>query len=212
LKNYWIDLLASYAASSWTLAGGFMRNQYVIVVMNGSSFVDCLKIDIQNRVALRFANVPARCFNTAVTVGEELYFGSRSEARVGKLSTIYSPAAGVKNDANGTAVTPVLETPFFYSQPGKKTWKQVYAAYDIRDAASDNPVITVSYTKTPQGSYTALGTTLAETADYFRARIPLRFPADGIAFKFAQSNASTDTRLYALQTDVHSREPSRLNN
>jgi hypothetical protein len=166
--------------------------------------------DIPGRTVTWHTNIKATSFANAVTVGEELVWGSRALPRVNKFSTVFSPAAGVKNDADGTAVTWSLESPFFQDRPGKKTWRTLYVAYDMRDAASDNPVLTVSSLKTPEGSYTALTPTLAESTDMTRARIPLRFPAEGLGIKIAQTNASSATRLYAIEAEVHARELSRL--
>lgn len=211
LKSYWLEIMAAYSSSTYTLAAGMIRDYYIISVMNGSSFVDCLMFDVPKRTGWRLSNIGALCFGSAVTGGEELYFGLKSVGRLGKLSSIFSPASGVKNDADGTAVGWTLETPFYIDRPGKKTWRSAYVSYDMQDAASDNPVLTVSYQKTPEGSYTALSPTLAESTDYTRARLPLRVPAHGIGLKIVQSNASSVSRLYDLEAEVHTRELSRLN-
>lgn len=166
--------------------------------------------DIPSRTVTWLTNIKATSFANAVTVGEELVWGSRALPRVNKFSSVFSPASGVKNDADGAAVTWSLESSFFQDRPGKKTWKSLYVAYDMRDAASDNPVLTVSSLKTPEGAYAALSPTLSESTDMTRARLPLRFPAEGLGVKIAQTNASSATRLYAIEAEVHARELSRL--
>ena len=209
-KSYWRDTLASYTAS-YRLSGGFYRGHYIVAIMNGSTFVDCLAFNIASKVWFRLANIKAMAFTRAFGAAEELYFGLRSAPRVGSLASTFSPSSSVKNDADGTAVAPVLETPFFLGKPGKKTWKGVYLGYDTRDAASDNPVQTISYITSPEAtSYTAISTTLAESTARTRNRLPLRFNAEGIGLKVAQTNASSDTRIYSIEADVHVREPSRL--
>ena len=61
----------------------------------------------------------------------------------------------MKNDATGTAVTPILETPYYDLAQSKSTIRKVYFNYDLRDAASDNPVLTASYILSPElTSYT----------------------------------------------------------
>ena len=95
--------------------------------------------------------------------------------------------------------------------------RRAYLNYDIRDAASDNPTLTLSYITSPENtSYTAItdlagsGDTLDETSTITRARRFVNKSAIGAAFKVAQSNASSDTRLYALEVERHAREATRV--
>lgn len=210
LKRYWTDLMASYS-SSWTLAGGLIGPYYVLAVLNGSTFQDCLLIHTERLTAVRISNTKAVCFASAVTIGEKLYAGLRSTPRLIELSSIFSPTAAVKNDADGTAVAPILETAYFQGDAGgSRRWRGIFVSYDMRDAATDNPTQTVSVVKNPEDAYTALSPPLAETTDYKDpARLPLNFRSSGIAAKLAQTNASTDTRIYAIQADGHPQESSR---
>jgi hypothetical protein len=220
LKRYWSSLLATYDASSWTLAGGFFQNRYVISIMNGSTFVDCLVFDIERgRIGYRFANVKATSFANAVTTSEELYYGARNLPRVNYMSSCWNKPT-TKNDADGAAVAGYWETPFYRSfrrlrrrwipDNARARWKNVYLSYDMRDAASDNPILTVSYIQNPEDSYTALSTTLAESTDMNRARLPLDFRSFGVAFKVAQTNASSTSRFYAVELDSHTTESSKV--
>lgn len=210
MKRYWQEQLAAYT-SSYTIAAGFYRGHYIVSVMNGSTFVDCLVCHVDTNRWWRFSNLKARSFSHAFGVADELYFGLRSAARVCSFSSVFSPTSSVKNDADGTAVAPIVETPFFRGAPGKKTLKQAYVSYDARDAASDNPTLALSYVTSPEAtSYTSISGSFAETTAQTRARKPLRFSAEGIALKLAQSNASSDTRIYSFSIDLHAREQSRL--
>lgn len=210
MVSYWQETLASYT-SSYTLTGGVLRSYYFYVVLNGGTFVDAGMIDIPTRAWTRISNLEALSMWRADAASDELYFGDRNLARVGKLSTLFMPAAAYKNDEDGTAVAPTIETPYYMGEAGKKTWKFVYLTYDLRDAATDNPILTVSYIDSPEEtSYTALTPTLAETTAMTRARLPIRLPSHGLAFKVVQTNASSDTRGYVLEADVHTRESSRL--
>ncbi|HEY5990917.1 MAG TPA: hypothetical protein VIV12_31655, partial [Streptosporangiaceae bacterium] len=211
IKRYWQSILTGYDSSTWTLSAGFYQNNYVISVMNGSTFVDAFMFNLEGYTAVRLANMTAIAFANATQIAEELWFGLRDELRLGKFSTVFTPSAAYKNDGDGTAVVPVLETPLYGANPpAQKSWRFAYVEYDCRDAATDNPVLTVSYAKNPGDAYTALSPTLAETTNRGRKRISLRFQSDGLAFKTAQSNASSVTRIYAVQADVHAREQSRL--
>lgn len=210
LKRYWQSQLVDYSASTWTLGAGIFQRHYVITVMNGSTFVDAIMVNIDERRAWRISNLPAVSFWGAVTIGEELFFGLRSNPRIAKFSSVFLPSNAVKTDADGTAVSPILETPFYRDRPGKKTWKRAYLTYDMRDASADNPALTFSHLKTPEGSYVSDGT-LGENTDISDpARKTLNISATGIAFKVQQTNASSTTRLYDIMADVHSREGSRV--
>ena len=210
LKQYWQDVLAGSSASTWTLSGGFYQNNYIISILNGTTFVDALMFNLDNYSAVRVSNLPATCFASGQEIAEELWFGLRDEARLGRFSTVFNPGATVKNDADGTPVQPILETAMYGVNPaGLKSWKFVYVQCDLRDAATDNPTFTVSYAKNPYDSYTTLTPVIAETTDRGRHRIPLRFPSDGVGLKIAQTNAAATSRLYGLQADVHAREQSR---
>lgn len=216
MKRYWQELLSAYA-STWTIAGGFHRGQYVCALMDGSTFKDAFLLHVQGRHMVRISNLKATSFWRTVGAAPECFYGSRSAARVREISSYWSPAAGVKNDADGTAVTPVLETGWNRIGPSRANVRDVYAAYDVRDAASDNPTLAVSYITSPEEtSYTAVtGPTgnayaLAETTKYTRVRRSVRKAAYGVAFKIAQSNASSDTRIYLLEIDAHRREDTRV--
>lgn len=211
MVSYWQEILSNYDIDTWRLAGGTHRGYYIIAVVNGTTFVDAALIDIDNESWARLGNLNVGMFAKSTDQAEELYFASLDAPRIGSLSSIFMPEAANKNDADGTAVEPEIETPYYFDRPGKKTWKHVYVSYDIRDAATDNPTLTVSYIDSPEEtSYTALTPTLSETTGFTRKRIPIRKSAHGLAFKIAQINASSDTRGYTLEADVHSRELSRV--
>ena len=93
-------------------------------------------------------------------------------------------------------------------RPGIKTLKAVYAGYTLKDLASDNPSITVSYLTSPEAtSYTDLGS-LAESEVYTRRRIPIGGRVWGAAFKFTRV-ASGDFYGYDLAAEVNFHEESK---
>lgn len=201
--------------STQKVAVGVWRG-YVFVSMLGTSdaYVDFLVYEIRTRSWFRLSNVMAYNFSTQHGAVDELYFSNRdtSSKQLGKLSTIFSPSVGVKNDADGSAVLPSWETGLFdLDSFHLKRWGDIYLSHDIRDAASDNPVLTVSYLTDPAGtSYTALSPTLSETTGRKRSRIPLSKESYGVALKVAQTGASSATRLYGLEADVKPIEGDRL--
>lgn len=172
--------------------------------------IGTLVYDTINKCWFRITNLTVSMYSTSKATGET-YFALRNAPYIGKVSTMFAPTSTVKADADGTAIEPSLETPFYMFRPhGQKRFKNVYVGYDVRDAGTDDPTLTVSYADGPEDtSYTSLGA-LSETSQATRQRIGMRVPAkDGVSFKIAQSNNSSETRIFDLEVDVHAREPSR---
>jgi hypothetical protein len=219
MKSWWRDVMqgrdgfqtgTAYNVAGFSIAGSMYGNYYFYAIVNLSvGLVDSGFIDMTTYTWHRAANIDGRFF-FGRGYPEELYFCRSGAARLGSLSSLFAPTSSNKNDADGDAVLPVVEGPFFMADPGQKTMRRLYVAYDIRDAASDNPILTVSYIDTPEeASYTALTPTLTETTQYQRTALPLDFAAPGIGLKIAQTNASSDTRLYAVELEATPRERSR---
>lgn len=214
MKLYWAETLAGYSASTHTLVASTIRGFYLIFIMNGSAFVDAAMIDARKRAWIRLSNIDGRSAWRAVTGSEELYFGRRGAARVGKLSSIFTPSATVKNDADGTAVGYTYEGPFNYA-PGLKRFGRLYISHDTRDASADDPILTVSYITSPEStSYTTITGTLAETTALTRVKRGFGasgrygIQAQGLGLKIVKTNASSDARLYAIEGEVAGKEPS----
>jgi hypothetical protein len=128
---------------------------------------------------------------------------------VSKLSSIFMPASGVKNDGDGTAVTGMFETPYYRGKPGAKGWRRLRLTHYLRDYATDNPTVAASRVTTPENtSYTAITGTLAENAAESGQWLPLGFGSSGAAFKFERANAG-DWQIASLEADVNARESSR---
>jgi hypothetical protein len=217
MSQLWKTQLASYAASTWTLAGGIYRNLYWLTVMNGATFVDQFVFDFVSRSGWRNKNFSAVAFAHDQVASEEGYFALRSTDRVGKMSTMFTPSATYKNDGNSTAVTPTLELSAAWDlRTGKKRWKNLYTRYKMTDAATDDPILTASQTAQlgTSPTYTALSPTLAETdattLEHTTAKTPIRLAKDELAFKLAQTNASATTEIAAVLVDVHAREGGRV--
>lgn len=208
MSQYWRSLLSSYT-SSWTISAGVYRGFYIVSLMNGATFQDCLACDIDRRTWFRMSNLKALCFGTTVSAADELYFGSRVAPRLCSLSSLFSKSASVKNDADGTAVTAVWETAFTPLQ-GKLRIRDLYVSYDLRDAASDDPTLTISYLTSPESSAYTVLSSVSETSAFSRQRVPLRRVANGFGFKLSRANASSDARLYSLELDGYPEEASRV--
>lgn len=209
MLTYWQETLASYDKSSWTIAGGFLRNRYFVTVMNGSTFKLAAFIDFDRRAWWPLTNVDSISYWAAQGSVDELYFGRRGAAYVGKLASIFMPASGVKNDGDGTAVAATFESPYYEGAFGKKRWKALYVDHELTDYASDNPTAALSYIKTPEAtSYTPLSTGLSESTTKTTTKSPLNFGSDGLAVKIARSGAG-DFKLYGIEAEVYGEEPSK---
>jgi hypothetical protein len=208
IKSHWREQLPLATAVS----AGVLRGHYIVSLRTDAGVIDTLACHITTRSWFRISNLPAILFASAEGHTEELYCAYLGGPRVLSLSSMFDPAAAVKNDGNGTAVLPVLETPFYtLGRPGTKSLKKVYAGYMLEDAASDNPALQIGYAKTPHAtSYTNLARNLDESDLFTRARRDLGFSSLGVALKISQTAASADTHLHTLEADVHAREPSRL--
>jgi hypothetical protein len=213
IKALWQSLLSGYS-STYTIAAAVHRGRYIVTVMNGSSFICSFMCDIKRRVWSRLTNVNAiMMVNTPIGIpgaAPAVYFADRSSLFAGNLATMFTPSGTYKNDGNSTAVTWTMESAFFFGKQGRKRWKRVYAGYYMTDAATDNPVLTVSYTDDLSvGAYTAISETLPETTVRTRTRLDVGNASEGIAFKLVQTNASGATNLHSVEAETMTSERSR---
>lgn len=210
MLRYWLDLMAD-ATSSWTFAGAVIRDTYFLCVMDGSTFKDAFAINLLSLSWTRLSNVKARAmwagqFNDA----DELYWGRKDAAFVCRMSTVFQVGDSTyKNDGNDTAVTSVIETPYYaLGKPGAKRVRRAFVTFDQSDYGTDNPTCDVSYILTPEEtSYTSAGS-LSETAEMKRLTFDIRKQAQGVAFKFTRANAG-DFSLHAVECECWEYEQTR---
>ncbi len=200
LKRYWQAIATAGEETSYA---GILSDRYYVITMAESAYV----IDIPMRRAWRWSNIPARNFWSS---GPYLYFGRSDAPYVGELSSTLEKTAAVKNDANGTPVTSLIETLYYEGPTGLKTWRAVYPSYYLADAASDNPTFQLSYILSPEStSYTNVGSAQAETTEKTRSRVEVNKKSSGIALRLTRSNAAADFRFYGMDADVFGMERSR---
>lgn len=208
MLTYWRDtVMASFSEATYNVCGGVYSGFYFLSIMDGATLIDAAMIDIARRTWYRLSNWDAWAMWSR-SGPDELYVGRRDAARVSKTSSIFSPTAANKNDADGAAVVPVYEGPFFQGDEMELIrWRRGYLEYDTRDAASDNPTLTLSYVTSPEAtSYTAVATAFSKTTVQTKARRDIGKKALGIGFKLHQTNASSDTRVYAVGAELHALE------
>ena len=212
--KYWRSLLATYNASTWTLSAGIYQDYYIVSILNGSgTFVDCLVCHIPTRAWTRFSNVAATMFAQATGAAAELYFSSRSTNRVVTLgSLIGSVSAATKNDADGTAVAPSAQLHLLGDGTNLKRFGHGRLTYLMQDAASDNPTLAVQYAEglsftayeaCAESPFAETSSAPASSASAVeRKRFTVNRESQVIGMSIAQTNASADTRIYAVELEA----------
>jgi hypothetical protein len=208
MKSYWQALVASGA--SWNVSAGILADRYLVVsVMNGVTRIDCMVIDVPLRRCWRWSNIDAWGMWPA---GPHLYFGRRNAAFVGDLASTFAKSAAVKSDPGGAdPVRSYIETRFYKGSSGLKTWRAIYLDYDLRDAATDNPIIGIAYILSPESSSYVPPTVywLNKTVAATRSRLEINKKSEGIGLLITRSYASADFRLYGIDADIYAMERSR---
>lgn len=209
ILSYWRTQYATVAANGGFIAGGVVnRNYYVLTLGYGSTIVDTLVCYLPRKAWTRTANIGCVMYAPAYLGADELYGATMSGHpgnRVVKLSGILSPAAGNKNDADGTAVAPSAEFRMIGQGVGLKVYGDGHLTYDMRDAASDNPTLAVQIATgiEAEGGYNAVAESpLAEsTGEAVRKRFTTSKDAQALNVKIAQTGASSKTEIYLLEVD-----------
>ena len=216
MKNWWLDIMAGrepvngttavYDRTNGIISTGVYRDYLLYSVMSGTAFIDAGFIDLKRYVWGRFSNQKVD-FYWKQEYPEELYAGSRVSSRIHKCSGLFAPTSATSADANGTVVTPYIETPYYMGEGPLQTFLFAFLEYDLRDPASADPILTLSYLTDPSlTSYTDLADTLPEQTAIARLHRRLGFTGRGIAFKIAQSNGSSDTRLYGVEVSANTQD------
>jgi len=208
IATYWRSLFSGYVsaapvptASSWTIAAASWRGFLFVSVLDASrTLKTCLMCQIATRAWWRLTNIRASCWATSV-YGDELYYGDAGSGRVMAMSGIFAPAAGNKLDANGTAVTPLIEFRPVGAGTGTKAYAWGHLDFDMRDAASDNPTlgITVKTGIEADTSLTPVESPLAITTTLLRPRFTINRNAQAVTVALTQTGPSAKTELYALE-------------
>ncbi len=206
IATYWQGLFSGYDPTSWTMAAGVFRGRfYFITILDGSrNLIASLMCDVPRRAWTRLTNIKGLTYSSAQGASDELYYADAAAARVTGLSGLFSPSSSNKNDADGTAVTPLLEYRALGQGPGMKAFGFGHLTFDMRDSASDNPTMAVSVAAGLEAtSYSAVAESpFSETSDATRKRFMLGKDGQVVNIKLQQSNASSKTEVYALEVEA----------
>ena len=205
IGSYWRGLFAGYDPTSWYLtAGMYGPFLFVCLLDNTRALVASLMCNVPRRAWWRVSNLKPTMFARARGVAEELYYADATAPRIVALSGIFTPAAGNKNDANGTAVQPTFEFRPLGAGPGVKSFGFGRVTFDMRDAGSDNPTLAVTCKPgvLADTSYAPQeGGTLTETSSVDRRRFAANRDAQAMTVAIAQTGPSSKTEIYAVELD-----------
>lgn len=210
ILSYWRSLYSQVQAAGGAIAGGIYSKNYYFLSLTGISPQVTLMCYLPHKTWWRVTNIGGTSYSPASVGSDELYAGTANALpgnRVIKLSGIFLPAAANKNDANGTAVTPMLETRMLGEGIGLKAYEHGHLTYDMRDAAADNPTMAVEVSKGLEASSAYAGvpeSPMAETTDSKRKRFRLNRDAQAIQIRLTQTNASSKTEIYAIEFEQRS--------
>lgn len=210
-----------YTSLTYTVvAAGIINDTYIISITNAGVEVGTFAYDLNHGFWFRLSNFAFQAFARTSGVSEETYAGQAAAGRVAGLSTIFTPNATYKNDADGTAVQPYLETGLFRGftrfhrkwlpSMGIQSWRALWLNYDLRDADADAPTLTVGYIIDQDQAFSTTLPVLAATAIQTRARRDLRFQGHAVAFQVSQTGPSAGSKFYALEGWYEPFESGRL--
>lgn len=212
IASYWRSLFSGYISAApvplhtganWTISAGFWRGFLFVTILNDSRVIQAnLMCNVARRSWWRLTNMNAMGYTIALD-GNECYYADGSTNRVVALSGIFSPAAGNKNDANGTAVTPTIEFAPVGGGSGVKSYGFGRLDFDMRDSATDNPTMAVTVKSGIEAdtSTTPAESPLVETTTLARPRFSVCREAQAVTIALAQTNASSKTEIYAVEVE-----------
>ncbi len=211
ISLYWQRLVGSSFSlqQGWSASAGVFLDQYFITVKDsGGTIITTLVCDMNRFSWYEFTNFDVTMYaerssgpGTASVAGsEEMFFGRNDQARVGKMSPVWTPSGSNTADADLTDVLPMLETRFHqFDVSESKRFRRAYFTYDLR-SSGQSAVLRPSFVLSPgDTSYVQCSRDLPETTRLLRDRTGISRRANGIAFKLQQVNPSSDTRLHSIE-------------
>ncbi len=207
IESMWRNEFEVGGADPGLITAGVLGSNLIINLraLGSGPSVDTLICNLARNAWGRLNITGSRMFASAVGVTDELYSADTAgAARVTRFSGLLSPSADNKQDASGVSVQPVLETRMLGAGPTLKHFGFGHVSMDMRDAASDNPTMAVSFAAGLESTaFSACPESpLAETTDETRYRFTVGKVTQGGTLRFAQSGPSSKTELYALELET----------
>lgn len=210
LKRYYIDIMNSWT-TSWVVASGVIDGLLIVSVYDtaGDTSIKTFVVDLTHRTMWHFQNTPFRCFAKREKGLHETWAGVASiNGRVATLSGIMRDTGGT--DANGTAISPLMESAYMRFGMGPQQVKELFVGYELNGAGSQ---LKVDWTLEPAtdasyGNYLGTGDTseLLNPEDlagatgangyHFRS-VAVRDQGAGIAYRIQKNGSvATTCRIY----------------
>lgn len=206
IETLWRDYCNK--ASFPYLISGVLGSFLIVSVVDPSSRVPIatLMCNLPRNAWWRLTNIQPMMLASAVGVADECYYADSQTNRIVALSTILTPGAAYKNDADGTAVTCLLETRLLGGGPTLKHFGFGEVSIDMRDAASDSPTMALSVAPGLEGagSTAVKESPFAASASLKRRRFTVGKVSQGVTLSFQQTNASSKTELYSMELAIRS--------
>jgi hypothetical protein len=208
ISGLWQDTMRNFApALGAVVSMGVYQNMFLLVsVIHNSGVKSQFLCYLPSSSWVQLAStINATMFATSFAPTHELYIGSPLDTRVRKLSTMWQPSATTKNDAEGTPVTPVWESRLVSTSVGLKRYGFAHLTYDMRDAASDNPMLQTQIAtglEADSGFASVPSSPLGETTAATRQRFTVYKDSQGLSYRLSQQNASAKSEIYFLETEI----------
>jgi hypothetical protein len=218
---YWQSITKDFSwEQGWDACAGIHKGEYWVSIHDENGvFVATLVCDLDRGVWRENTNIDAHMFaerstgpGTASAVGaEELFFASNQTPRAGTLAQTWYPDATNQSDADGAAVQPVVETPYYkLSTTSTKRISRVFLTYLLENGGAD-PELFIDVVFDPWSTdYTQLAPSFPVTTEGIeRLEAFVSERGLGAAFRVRQVGASADTRIAEIDLAGHQFEGSR---
>lgn len=205
IASAWQAQFDGYDPTTWTITGEVFRDFYWVSILdNQGGLVNNWKCHLPSQAWTRIDNWTPMMFTTSVGIEEEMFFASRSETGIHQVAGVFTPDASNKADADGTNVEPQLQYRMTGDGPALKAYGFGRLTYDMRDAAADNPSVTISIgTGIEASSFSTVPEVpLKPTSDAARKRFTIAKDAQAVNIELTQNGPSAKTELYALEAEV----------
>jgi len=208
ISAFWQDTMRGFSpALGAVVSMGVYENRYlcVSVIHNSGAKTQLMCYLPTNSWVQLAAPTNGTMYAASYAPTHELYIGSVLDTRVRKLSTMWQPSGTSKNDAEGTAVLPLLESRLISTSIGMKRYGFAHLSYDLRDAASDNPslqTMVATGIEADSGFAAVRESPLAYTSQEIRRRFTLYKDSQGLSLRLQQQNPSAKTEIYYVESEI----------
>jgi hypothetical protein len=213
MQSYWETLFNGYNSATWTIAAGLSNDILCLNILDNTGVPkDAFMVNLRTNAWWRLSNWRAMHYCFAPDIQNGLFYADRFLGRVVSASSVFYPQPANKLDANGTAITPFLQTRPMRASPTLNHYGFGWLHYDLRDAATDNPNLALSQATgyEAQTFNTIRESPLQETTDEEPQRFTMAKVTQAISMRIQQTGPSAKTELYGISAQVRPLPPMQL--